>query len=211
MSDRGPEPGLARPPQPPTRPPSGPHGDARGGHGDAAPATDIDTPSPRSPPRQWDTLDRIAFVVATFFGSGLSPVAPGTAGTLATIPLYLLLALTASTSVYIGATVGLLVLGVWAATRTSHRVGLKDPGIVVIDETVGLLVTMTLVTPSAASVLLGFLVFRALDVLKPFGIRKLEQLPGGYGIMMDDFAAGVVGNVVVRLLLDLRPQQSLGL
>jgi len=74
----------------------------------------------------------------------------------------------------------------------------------VIDEVVGLLVTMTFVEPSLTAVIGGFLIFRLLDITKPLGISLLERSPGGVGVMLDDFAAGVLGNLALRVLLELR-------
>ena len=150
-------------------------------------------------------LDRPAFWLASWFGAGLSPLAPGTAGTLAAIPLWWVMATYLEAPGYVLATVLLLALGVLAATRVSAAAGLKDPGVVVIDEVVGFLVTMTLVAPTFRALVLGFLVFRTLDVFKPMGIRQLERMPGGLGIVMDDFAAGVMGNLIVRLVIELPP------
>ena len=144
-------------------------------------------------------LDRLAFVLATGFGSGYSPLAPGTAGTIAAVPLYLLLC-RLHPAAYLGALVALTVLAIAVADRAAKLSGIKDPGFVVIDEWVGFIATMAFVTPSLSSVVAGFFIFRVYDILKPGGARRLESLPGGYGIVMDDFLAGVWGNLTLRVL-----------
>ena len=154
-------------------------------------------------PEMASRSDRAAVWFASVLGAGRSKLAPGTVGTAATIQLYLLLAWLGSPAWYVGTTLGILVLGIAAAQRTSQLAGIADPGLVVIDETVGFLVPMTFVAPSVKHILLGFLVFRALDVVKPFGVRRLEAMDGGFGIMMDDFVAGVYGNVIVRLVIEV--------
>ena len=82
----------------------------------------------------------------------------------------------------------------------AEDVGKKDPSLVVIDEVAGLLITMLPAAPSWRSVALGFVLFRALDIAKPWPIRRLEALPGGWGIVMDDVAAGAVGAVAMACL-----------
>jgi phosphatidylglycerophosphatase A len=136
---------------------------------------------------------RIARTLATWFGCGLVPRAPGTMGTLGAIPLYLLVAQGGRPAVVVAAVVVTLV-GVWASSVVARDLGKKDPQLVVIDEVAGLLVTMIPVpTVTWQAVVAGFVLFRALDMLKPWPIRAFERLPGGWGIVMDDVAAGVVG------------------
>lgn len=135
----------------------------------------------------------IAWTLATWFGCGRVPKAPGTAGTVGAIPLYLLLARAGRAGVGAGAVVATFV-GVWAASVVARELGKKDPQVVVIDEVAGFLVTMAPVrVVSWQAVLTGFVLFRVLDSLKPWPIGRAEKLPGGWGIVMDDVAAGVVG------------------
>ena len=89
--------------------------------------------------------------------------------------------------------------GVWAAGRPEAALNRKDPGPVVIDEVLGMLMTLAFMPPSATGVLVGFVVFRILDVIKPFPAGRLEHLPGGLGIMADDAMAGVYGHLAMRL------------
>jgi phosphatidylglycerophosphatase A len=142
-------------------------------------------------------LSKIAWVIATWFGCGLVPRAPGTMGSLGAIPLYLLVARLGRPGV---AAAALLVtaVGVWAASVVARELGKKDPQIVVVDEVAGLLVTMLpMGQVSWLAVGIGFALFRLFDVFKPWPIRKLEELPGGWGIVLDDIAAGMFGAAVM--------------
>ena len=135
----------------------------------------------------------VAWTLATWFGCGRVPKAPGTAGTVGAIPLYLLLAHAGRPGVGIAAMVATFV-GVWAASVVARQLGTKDPQIVVIDEVAGFLVTMVPVgVVSWQAVLSGFVLFRLLDSLKPWPIRLAEKLPSGWGIVLDDVVAGVFG------------------
>lgn len=139
-----------------------------------------------------------AWVLATWFGCGRVPGAPGTAGTLGAIPLYWLLVQAAGRLGVAMAAVVVAVVGIWAASVVARDLGRKDPQLVVIDEVAGMLVTMIPVaTFSWGAVLAGFVLFRVLDSLKPWPIRRLEDLPSGLGIVMDDVAAGAVGAIVM--------------
>ena len=144
-------------------------------------------------------------LLAVGFGSGFMPKAPGTAGTLAAIPLALLLAALPA----LGQCVALALiigLGCYVCDSAEKFLGVEDPGIVVWDEIAGFCVAMFLVPASAATVCLGFLIFRLFDILKPWPISKLERsLSGGVGIMMDDVAAGALTCVLLHgiIYLDL--------
>ncbi len=136
---------------------------------------------------------RLAWAVATWFGCGLVPKAPGTMGTLGAIPLYLLVAPLGRGAVG-AAAAGVTVIGVWSASVVAREIGRKDPQVVVVDEVAGMLVTMLPVLhPSWVAIAIGFALFRLLDVTKPWPIRRIEGLPGGWGIVMDDVAAGALG------------------
>jgi phosphatidylglycerophosphatase A len=136
---------------------------------------------------------RVAWAVGTWFGCGLVPWAPGTAGTLGGLPLYWALAHGGRPLVAAAAAVVTLV-GVWAASIVARDLGQKDPQVVVVDEVAGLLITMVPVAHvSWRAVAVGTLVFRVLDAVKPWPIRRLERLPGGWGIVLDDVGAGALG------------------
>ncbi|HEY3816626.1 MAG TPA: phosphatidylglycerophosphatase A [Polyangiaceae bacterium] len=142
-------------------------------------------------------LDRVAWAIATWFGCGLVPKAPGTMGSLGAIPLYLLVARQGRPGVAVAAAV-VTAVGIWAASVVARDLGKKDPQIVVVDEVAGLLVTMLPMREvSWLAVALGFGLFRLFDVLKPWPVRKLEALPGGWGIVLDDIGAGVLGAAVM--------------
>lgn len=145
---------------------------------------------------------RVARVIATGLGSGYSPIAPGTAGSL--VGLLFFWPLAGVPLVWLAvAIVGLFFVGVAASTAVAAQVGLHDPGIVVVDEVVGMWVTLVLVPFTPLTAALGFLLFRLMDVVKPFPARDLEHLPGGWGIVADDVMAGIYANLALRLGLYL--------
>jgi len=144
-------------------------------------------PPPDAGPR---LADRIALVLATWFGCGFSPIAPGTAGTLGALPLYLLVAPGGPWAVGLTA---LLVagIGIAAAGQVARRRGLKDPQLVCIDEVAGVLVALTAARLELVQVAAAVVLFRVFDIWKPWPVRLLERrLPGGWGIVGDDLAAG---------------------
>jgi phosphatidylglycerophosphatase A len=137
-------------------------------------------------------MNRLAVVLATAGGAGYAPVAPGTAGAAVGIVCCLL------TRHWAGAAQAAFLLlitiaGVWASQRAARHFGRHDPGPVVIDEVAGQLVTLFLVGGGIGALVLGFLVFRVLDIVKPWPANALEALPGGWGIMADDLMAGLYG------------------
>jgi phosphatidylglycerophosphatase A len=141
----------------------------------------------------------VAKLIATFFYSGLFPVAPGTAGTLAAIPLFYLVSFT-PIYFYLTITVLIILVSVWASGVAEEIFGKTDPGQVVADEVCGYLITMILVPVTLSNIFMGFLLFRLFDIAKPYPIRKLEKLPGGWGIVMDDVMAGVYSCVTLHIL-----------
>jgi phosphatidylglycerophosphatase A len=141
---------------------------------------------------------RIAFVLATWFGCGYVPIAPGTAGTLGAIPLYLALRPFGPVAVLAAAAL-LTVVAVWAASEVVIAKVEPDPQIVVIDEVVGVLVTLAASAPTWTSLAAGVVLFRIFDQWKPWPARSLESLHGGMGVVMDDVAAGVWGAAVLGL------------
>jgi phosphatidylglycerophosphatase A len=154
-------------------------------------------PSP-APPTPIDTL---ACLNATVFGSGHAPIVPGTFGTLASLPLAVAAALWLPLWGYLLLTLVVTLTGIWAADRTAARVGRKDPGIVVVDEAAGMLITLAGAPVTWLSVGAGFVLFRIMDILKPFPARRLEALPGGYGIVVDDLFAGAYAAILLRAVL----------
>jgi phosphatidylglycerophosphatase A len=146
-------------------------------------------------------LEKLIKMLATGFGSGLSPFAPGTAGTIVAIPLYLALSYL-SLPLYSISLLALFFLAVYVSGRAELIFGEKDARKIVIDEIVGFQVTMFMVAPSLLSVLAGFIAFRLFDISKIFPIRLCERkLPGGYGVVGDDVIAGIYGNIAVALFI----------
>jgi phosphatidylglycerophosphatase A len=142
----------------------------------------------------------VAALVATGFGAGYSPVAPGTAGSLVGLALFWPMS-GLGWPVQLAATAVVFLLGVRCAARVATQVGRKDPGLVVVDEVAGMWVTLLAVPFTPATAALGFFAFRVMDVFKPYPARQLEGLPGGWGIMADDIMAGVYANLLVQVLL----------
>lgn len=150
-------------------------------------------------------MKQLAVAVASFGYVGFFPIAPGTAGSLAAVPLFLLIRWLGIPVVELGAIVVVFAIGVWAASQTEVALGRKDPGVVVIDEVLGMLITLALLPASIPVIILGFLLFRALDVIKPFPAAQLEHLHGGLGIMADDAIAGLYSYLLLRLCIWLVP------
>lgn len=147
-----------------------------------------------------NTRRALTWTLATWFGCGRAPVAPGTMGTLGALPVYLVAHCAGRGSV-VAAAIGVTIVGVWAAGAVARDSKTKDPQVVVIDEVAGMLVTMTpIARASLASVLIGFVLFRVLDATKPGPIRWLERFPGGWGIVLDDVAAGAVAAAVLAAM-----------
>ena len=136
--------------------------------------------------------------LALGFGSGLAPVAPGTFGTLAAVPLYLLVS-ELPLSAYLGVVLAGSVVGVWLCGRTARDLGVHDDPAIVWDEIIGYLVTMIAAPSGWVWVVVGFLLFRLFDVWKPWPIGYLDrQVGGGAGIMVDDLVAGVLALLVLQ-------------
>ncbi|MGM0594395.1 MAG: phosphatidylglycerophosphatase A family protein [Pseudomonadota bacterium] len=138
--------------------------------------------------------------LALGFGSGLAPVAPGTFGTLAALPLYLLLQPLAPL-LYLAVVLLALIVGVWLCQVTARQLGVHDHPGIVWDEFVGLWITLFAAPGGWYWLLLGFLLFRFFDVIKPWPIRWIDRrVEGGLGIMLDDVLAGIFGLAVMQLL-----------
>ena len=148
--------------------------------------------------------DSMARWVATAFGSGYSPFAPGTAGSAVGVLLFWPLAALAWPW-QMAASAGLFVIGVAASSRLARLVGEEDPGVVVVDEVVGQWLTLAALPFTPAVALAGFVLFRVMDVVKPWPARSLERLHGGWGIMADDVMAGVYAHLALRVGLLIWP------
>jgi len=145
--------------------------------------------------------EKAVMFLATGGFVGNIPVAPGTFGSLLGIPLCYALSKVGLPLAVLGA-VGLIAVAIWIAQLAETITNQKDPGRIVIDEIAGMVVTLIGVPFHLTSVVTGFFIFRALDILKPFPIRLLERrVSGGAGVVLDDVAAGIFSNILVRLAL----------
>jgi phosphatidylglycerophosphatase A len=142
-------------------------------------------------------------LIATGFFSGYSVVAPGTAGTAVALVIYCLLP-PLHFWAWVGVLVGVFLIGVYASSAGEKAWG-KDPGYVVIDEVAGFFVTVCFLPQSVLLGIVGFFVFRILDIVKPSPARQAERLPGGWGIVMDDVFAGIYGNLILHGLFIVWP------
>jgi phosphatidylglycerophosphatase A len=150
-------------------------------------------------------MQRLGLFIATCGYIGYVPVAPGTFGSAAGLVLFFAIRSTGSIAVELAAIVIVFALGLWAGTVAEHHFGGVDPGPVVLDEVLGMLVTLALLPVNTAGAILGFLVFRLLDVVKPWPSARFERLPGGLGVMADDGMAAIYGNLVMRGAIALAP------
>jgi phosphatidylglycerophosphatase A len=150
-------------------------------------------------------LRRVGVFIATCAHVGYAPVAPGTFGSVVGLGIYYLVRRQASTAVELGTIAVIVVIGLWSATEAEHHFGGIDPGPVVIDEVIGMLITLALHPVNVAGAILGFFIFRVLDVVKPWPARRLEHLPGGFGVVLDDVMAGIYGNLLMWGLVRALP------
>lgn len=150
-------------------------------------------------------MQRLGLFIATCGYLGYVPIAPGTFGSAAGLAVFYAVRSTGSISVEIAAIVLLFAIGVWAGTAAEYHFGGIDPGPVVLDEVVGMLITLALLPVNGLGAVTGFLVFRVLDVIKPWPSAQFEKLPGGLGVMADDGMAAIYGNLVLRGLIWLAP------
>ena len=161
-------------------------------------------------------MDRLAYIIATGAGAGLIPIAPGTFGSVEGVAIFVVLWAAIPNSAATEAVITpagyrlltvvvnlvLFGVGVWASGRVARLLRTEDPGRVVIDEISGQMIALTplLSGPTWPSVLLGFILFRAFDIIKPYPISRLERLPGGWGIMADDAGAGILAGVILVIV-----------
>jgi phosphatidylglycerophosphatase A len=150
-------------------------------------------------------VTRLAVFVATVAYCGYFPIAPGTAGSAAGLIVYLLVWWTRSAAVEVALIVAVFAAGVWAATEAERFFGGIDPGPVVVDEVLGMLITLAFMPVGVATALAGFVLFRIFDVIKPYPANRFERLHGGFGVMADDAMAAVYANLVLRGMVYLLP------
>ncbi len=140
------------------------------------------------------------FIIKTFasgLGTGYSPVASGTAGSLLAVAIWWFVPEMAALKIAITCVV--LAASIPISTAAELLYGKKDDSRIVIDEVVGMWVSVAFLPHTIKYYAAAFLLFRLFDVIKPFGIRKIQSLNGGWGVVMDDFFAGLLANVVVRI------------
>jgi phosphatidylglycerophosphatase A len=146
-------------------------------------------------------MRRLGLFIATCGYIGYVPIAPGTFGSAVGLAAYALVRSADSHVVEAVTIVALFLIGVWSGTEAEHHFGGIDPAPVVMDEVVGMLITLAFLPVNWTGALVGFLVFRLLDVIKPWPAGRFEQLPGGLGVMADDGMAALYGNLVMRGLM----------
>jgi phosphatidylglycerophosphatase A len=150
-------------------------------------------------------MHRLGLFIATCGYLGYVPLAPGTFGSAAGLAVFFLIRSTGSTALEAAAILVLFAIGVWSGTIAEHHFGGIDPAPVVMDEVVGMLITLAFLPVSVTGAIVGFLVFRVLDVAKPWPSAQFEHLPGGWGVMADDGMAAIYGNAVMYGLMWATP------
>ena len=142
---------------------------------------------------------RLILLLASGLGVGFSPFAPGTTGTLVAIPIALLLSPIRS-PVYEVTILTFFFFSSWIAERAQNHWQKRDDQRIVIDEIMGYFLTMLWIPKSLLFISVGFLLFRLLDIVKPFPCRQLEKVRGGFGVVLDDVFAGIYANIGLQLL-----------
>jgi phosphatidylglycerophosphatase A len=150
-------------------------------------------------PETRSSRSRLAWTLATWFGCGRSPIAPGTVGTFGALPLYFLVRGGGPLAILTTAIV-IVVVGIWASNIVVAEAREKDPQRIVIDEVAGVLVALAAVPPTMAGILVAVGLFRLFDITKPYPARRAERLPAGWGVVLDDVVAGLWAALVGYLL-----------
>ena len=143
-------------------------------------------------------------MLASVFGAGYAPVASGTVGSFVTVVAIWLLPLT-PLRIDAVALVVVILVGIWAGSRVERVLGKKDPGVIVIDEVAGMLLSVILLPRTIPVLITAFLLFRLFDIWKPFPARESQALTGGVGVMVDDLIAGFYTLILVMGALTLFP------
>ena len=150
-------------------------------------------------------MRRLGLFLATCGYLGYVPIAPGTFGSAAGLAVFFAVRSTGSVAIELAVIAILFAVGIWSGTQAEHHFGGVDPGPIVLDEVVGMLITLALLPVTPAGAIVGFLVFRVLDVIKPWPSAGFEKLPGGLGVMADDGMAAIYGNLLMRGLIAVTP------
>jgi len=148
---------------------------------------------------------RLGLFIATCGYLGYVPVAPGTFGSAAGLVVFAAVRWSGSPALELAVIILLFAVGVWSANAAERHFGGVDPAPVILDEVVGMLITLAFLPVNITGAVVGFLLFRLFDVVKPWPANRLEAVHGGLGVMADDAMAGVYGNVAMRLLAVVLP------
>lgn len=141
-------------------------------------------------------------LIVTWFGAGLSPVAPGTVGSLAALPFAWLIATQGAPWMLLPAAAVVFLIGWWASDAYCRMAGLKDPGRIVIDEVAAQWITLSVAPPEVVPYVVGFVLFRIFDMLKPWPVSWADRrIGGGFGVMIDDVVAAVYSTGLLWLFL----------
>lgn len=166
--------------------------------------TDSTSAEPSAPAGHGRT-GKLSWLIATFFGCGRMRPGPGSWASAATVLLWWLISQAAGVGLQVPIAVILaclaIVLGIPAATRVARDSGINDPSFVVIDEVAGQMIALITAPVRWKTLLAGFILFRAFDIVKPPPLRRLESIPGGTGIMLDDVGAGLYALAILQLAL----------
>lgn len=150
-------------------------------------------------------MNRLGLFIATCGYVGYVPLAPGTWGSAAGLLLFYAIRASGSMVLEIAVIAAVLALGIWSGTVAERHFGRTDPGPVVVDEVAGMLITLALLPVTLTGAVVGFLLFRVLDIVKPWPSRGFEALPGGLGVMADDAMAAVYANLLMRGMMAVMP------
>ena len=145
----------------------------------------------------------LSYLIATFFAVGRLPRMPGTFGTMAGLGVYLLLYHIFPSRIVLGLiTTAVYFAGVYVSHQVQKKMQEKDPSCVVIDEVAGIFITLLFIKElTLFNILLAFCLFRIFDIFKIFPVNKCEDLPGGWGVMTDDVAAGIYSGIIISLII----------
>lgn len=143
-------------------------------------------------------IKKFKYIIATGFGIGFSPLIPGTAGSIAA--LFLFIFIPANDFIWLTISIMMFFLGIWVSGEVEKNEG-KDPQIVVIDEFVGQWIALLFLPRILWIFISGFVIFRILDIIKPFPAADFEDIEGGSGIMLDDVIAGIYTNIALHLIM----------
>jgi len=146
-------------------------------------------------------LKVLSKIISTFFGVGYLPQFPGTVASALTVLAYYFLLYRLNWVIFILLIISIFLIGVYFSNILQKDSDEEDPSKIVIDEVSGQLAGIFLVPPRLVYLILAFFIFRYLDIVKPFSLKKVETLPGGWGVMGDDLVAGIITGIIMHLIL----------